>query len=76
MGAISAAKNPPSRPSPVVTEEGVSPPGYQHLCADDWENGELQHHKKNAAWYYPEPKDAARQITGRVAFWKGVEVVA
>jgi uncharacterized protein (DUF427 family) len=29
-----------------------------------------------AAWYYPEPKDAARQITGRVAFWKGVRVEA
>jgi uncharacterized protein (DUF427 family) len=30
----------------------------------------------NAAWYYPEPKDAARQIAGRVAFWKGVRVEA
>lgn len=29
---------------------------------------------KDAAWYYPEPKDAARQIAGHVAFWKGVEV--
>ena len=29
----------------------------------------------NAAWYYPEPKDAARQIAGRVAFWRGVQVV-
>ena len=29
----------------------------------------------NAAWYYPGPKDAAKQITGRVAFWKGVQVV-
>lgn len=28
----------------------------------------------DAAWYYPEPKDAAREISGRVAFWKGVEV--
>ena len=28
----------------------------------------------DAAWYYPEPKDAAQEITGRVAFWKGVEV--
>jgi uncharacterized protein (DUF427 family) len=28
----------------------------------------------DAAWYYPEPKEAARQIAGRVAFWKGVEV--
>jgi uncharacterized protein (DUF427 family) len=29
---------------------------------------------QDAAWYYPAPKDAARQITGRVAFWKGVRV--
>ena len=28
----------------------------------------------DAAWYYPTPKDAAREITVRVAFWKGVEV--
>ena len=28
----------------------------------------------DAAWFYPEPKDAAAQIRGRVAFWKGVEV--
>jgi uncharacterized protein (DUF427 family) len=27
-----------------------------------------------AAWYYPEPKDAAANITGHVAFWKGVTV--
>jgi uncharacterized protein (DUF427 family) len=29
---------------------------------------------ENAAWFYPEPKDAAKQIAGRVAFWKGVQV--
>lgn len=28
----------------------------------------------DAAWYYPEPSDAAKQIRGRVAFWKGVVV--
>ena len=28
----------------------------------------------NAAWYYPEPKAAAKQIKGYVAFWKGVKV--
>lgn len=28
----------------------------------------------DAAWYYPEPKDAAAEIAGRVAFWRGVEV--
>lgn len=28
----------------------------------------------DAAWYYPEPKDAAKEIEGRVAFWRGVRV--
>lgn len=26
----------------------------------------------DAAWYYAEPKDAAAEIRGRVAFWRGV----
>ncbi len=29
---------------------------------------------KDAAWYYPEPKDAASQIKDHVAFWRGVTV--
>ncbi|HEX8709338.1 MAG TPA: DUF427 domain-containing protein [Pyrinomonadaceae bacterium] len=29
---------------------------------------------KDAAWYYPEPKDAAAEIKGYIAFWKGVRV--
>jgi uncharacterized protein (DUF427 family) len=29
---------------------------------------------RDAAWYYPHAKDAARHIEGRVAFWKGVRV--
>jgi uncharacterized protein (DUF427 family) len=28
----------------------------------------------DAAWYYPEPKDAAANIRDHVAFWKGVRV--
>lgn len=28
----------------------------------------------DAAWFYPDPKEAAQQIRGRVAFWKGVQV--
>ncbi|MGS0740280.1 DUF427 domain-containing protein [Glaciimonas sp. GG7] len=28
----------------------------------------------DAVWYYPEPKDAAKDIRGRLAFWKGVKV--
>ena len=30
----------------------------------------------DAAWYYPEPKDAAKNIKGYIAFWKGVKVTA
>lgn len=29
---------------------------------------------QDAAWYYPEPKAAAAEIKGRIAFWKGVVV--
>jgi len=29
---------------------------------------------KDAAWYYPQTKDAAKHIEGYVAFWKGVTV--
>jgi uncharacterized protein (DUF427 family) len=29
---------------------------------------------KDAAWFYPDPKDAARQIENRIAFWKGIKV--
>jgi uncharacterized protein (DUF427 family) len=28
----------------------------------------------DAAWYYPEPMDAAAQIKDHVAFWRGVTV--
>lgn len=34
-------------------------------------NGEVN---KDAAWYYPTPKEAAKNITGYIAFWKGVKV--
>ena len=28
----------------------------------------------DAAWYYPQPKEAAKEIKDRVAFWRGVRV--
>jgi uncharacterized protein (DUF427 family) len=34
-------------------------------------NGQVN---KDAAWYYPTPKDAAKNITNYVAFWHGVKV--
>jgi uncharacterized protein (DUF427 family) len=40
---------------------------YYHVVVD----GKIN---KDAAWYYPQPKDAAKQIAGRIAFWRGVNV--
>ena len=34
-------------------------------------NGKLN---PDAAWFYPDPKPAASEIEGRIAFWKGVRV--
>jgi len=34
-------------------------------------NGETN---EDAAWYYPQPKDAATEIKDHVAFWRGVKV--
>ncbi len=42
---------------------------YYHIEANEQTNSD-------AAWYYPDPKDAASNIRGYVAFWKGVEVIA
>jgi uncharacterized protein (DUF427 family) len=41
---------------------------YYNLNVDGKSNND-------AAWYYPEPKSAAKEIQNYVAFWKGVEVV-
>lgn len=40
---------------------------YYDVVVDGEINGD-------AAWYYPEAKDAAKEIEGYVAFWKGVEI--
>ncbi|WP_238858021.1 DUF427 domain-containing protein [Poritiphilus flavus] len=41
---------------------------YYTLEVDGQEN-------PDAAWYYPEVSELAKPIKGRVAFWKGVEIV-
>lgn len=41
---------------------------YYSLMVDQMKN-------QDAAWFYPEPKEAAKVIKDRVAFWKGVEVI-
>ena len=40
---------------------------YYNLEVDGKEN-------PDAAWYYPEPKEAAANIKDHVAFWKGVKI--
>ena len=40
---------------------------YYSLAVD----GEVN---KDAAWFYPQPKDAAKEIKDHVAFWKGVQI--
>jgi uncharacterized protein (DUF427 family) len=42
---------------------------YYHVVV----KGEIN---ENAAWYYPHTKDAAKNIEGYVAFWKGIKVQA
>ncbi len=40
---------------------------YYDVVVKDKEN-------KDAAWYYPEPKSAAKEIKDYIAFWKGIEI--
>lgn len=42
---------------------------YYSLLVD----GELN---RDAVWYYPDPKPEAEMVRDRVAFWKGVDIVA
>ena len=56
----------PSEHTSVCPWKGTA--NYYTLDDDGTEN-------TDAAWYYANPKDAAKQIAGRVAFWRGVQVV-
>jgi len=66
-------------PSESVSKEYLQQTGTHSTCPWKGEasyynlvvNGETN---KDAAWYYPEPKDAAAEIKDHVAFWKGVKV--
>ena len=55
----------PSETHTVCGWKGTA--SYYHVAV----NGEIN---RDAAWYYSEPKEAARNITDRIAFWKGVVV--
>jgi uncharacterized protein (DUF427 family) len=55
----------PSQTTSVCPWKGTA--SYYSLSVDGKQN-------QDAAWYYPQPKDAAANITGRIAFWKGVTI--
>jgi uncharacterized protein (DUF427 family) len=66
-------------PPDAVHREFLRPSAHHTICG--WK-GEASYYdvvadgqtNANAAWYYPTPKEAAQNIAGYVAFWKGVKV--
>ncbi|HKY08449.1 MAG TPA: DUF427 domain-containing protein [Candidatus Binatia bacterium] len=55
----------PSETHTTCHWKGVA--SYYHLRVRDQSN-------EDAAWYYPEPKEAAKSIKNYVAFWRDVKV--
>ena len=66
-------------PASALRREFVRPSSHSSLCP--WK-GTASYYTLEVAgetnpdsvWYYADPKPAAAQIRGRVAFWKGVRV--
>jgi uncharacterized protein (DUF427 family) len=57
----------PSETHTTCPWKGVA--SYYHVKVGDKINAD-------AAWYYPEPKDAVKPIKNFVAFWRDVQVIA
>ncbi len=65
MSAVKSEHLTPSSTSTTCPWKGRA--SYYNVVVD----GQEAH---DAAWYYPDPKDAAAEIKDHVAFWRGVEV--
>ena len=66
-------------PPEAVKREYLKPSATHTECP--WKGTASYYHVEvggqrnpDAAWYYPEPRAAARNIKDHVAFWKGVKV--
>lgn len=67
-------------PPDSIQQEYLSPSGTTTVCP--WK-GTAHYYtlrvdgeeNPDAAWYYPDPKEAAIRIKDYIAFWRGVEVV-
>ena len=67
-------------PPESVNRDLIAPSQHHSRCA--WKGEASYYHvvvggeiNPDAAWYYPDPLPAAEQVKGRIAFWKGVEVI-
>jgi uncharacterized protein (DUF427 family) len=67
-------------PSDAINREYFKPSDTHTVCP--WKGEASYYHievdgetNRDAAWYYPATKAAARPIEGRIAFWRGVRVV-
>jgi uncharacterized protein (DUF427 family) len=66
-------------PSDAIKQEYFQPSNTHTVCGwkgtasyyDIVVEGQVN---QDAAWYYPEPKEAAKNIKGYIAFWRGVKV--
>ena len=67
LDSVDASVLKPSDTTTVCGWKGTA--NYYSLVVGGQEN-------TDAAWYYADPKEAAANIRGRVAFWKGVQVQA
>ncbi|MBV8819821.1 MAG: DUF427 domain-containing protein [Acidobacteriaceae bacterium] len=66
-------------PPGSINKEFFEPSDYHTVCG--WKgtasyynvvvNGDKN---ANAAWYYPDPTNPAKQIQGYIAFWRGVRI--
>ncbi len=67
-------------PAESLKKEYVLSSGHHTMCS--WK-GQASYYdlfvdgnvNANAVWFYPDPKEAAAEIKGHIAFWKGVQVI-
>ncbi len=66
-------------PRASINEDNFEDSGHTSVCP--WKGTARYFHvvaggacNENAAWYYPDPKEAAANIKDHIAFWKGVKV--
>lgn len=64
-GSVDATLLKPSATTSCCPWKGKA--NYHSVVVDGVEN-------RDAAWYYPDPKEAAAEVRGMIAFWKGVQV--